>query len=251
MAANATLGGTGTLGGDTTIADTGKLAFNLNTAPDTHDKLELASGKTLTFTLDSTLTITTSDLTSSGSYTLVTAPGGITWTKPPTVSLPVGWTLDSVTGNGGNDLVINITAPGGGSPYDTWAGGPGLPFDGDANGDGVENGLAFFLGAANPNENAFGLLPTVTQSGGGLILTFNMRNAIARGTASLNVQHSSDLGILDAWESALTPDSDQTVNDVVFDITAGDPLNGVVATIPASKAASGKLFTRLKVTQIP
>ena len=104
--------------------------------------------------------------------------------------------------------------------------------------------MAFLLGASGPNAAV--TLPTVSNSSGNLVLTFNMRNSTARGSASLNVQHSSDLGISDAWEAALVPDTDTTVNDVVFDITAGDPTNGVQATIPSSKAVSGKLFGRLK-----
>ncbi len=76
-----------------------------------------------------------------------------------------------------------------------------------------------------------------------------MRNAAARGTASLQVQHSSDLGITDAWSTLVTvPDADETdPSGIIFDITAGTPLNGVIATIPASgNAASGKLFGRVK-----
>ena len=49
VSANATLGGKGIIGGDTTIADSGKFEFNLSTVPGSHDKLDLASGKTLTF----------------------------------------------------------------------------------------------------------------------------------------------------------------------------------------------------------
>ena len=50
------------------------------------------------------------------------------------------------------------------SKYEAWSGT--LDFDSDTNGDGVDNGLAFLLGAADQNVSALGLLPTVTQSGG-------------------------------------------------------------------------------------
>ena len=110
VAANATLGGTGTLGGNTSIADTGKLEFHLSTAADSHDKLELASGKSLTFSGTSVLTITSSGVAAPGSYILITAPGGITGTVPATLNLPVGWaaTVSKV----GNDLVLDVTATG-------------------------------------------------------------------------------------------------------------------------------------------
>ena len=244
VAANATLGGTGTLGGNTTIADTGKLAFNLSTAPGTHDKLELVSGKTLTFTLDSTLTITTSGLASSGSYTLVTAPGGITWTNPPTVSLPVGWTLNSVTGNGGNDLVINITAPGGGSPYSTWAGA--AAFTDDANGDGVDNGLAWLLGAGTPADNALGFLPMVATPTGFLTLDFKRVNPYA--PAKLYVEYGNDLV---GWTKLQITGAGTFAGGIVVEVTSpGSPTpDSLLVKIPTSLAFGGKLFARLSATE--
>jgi fibronectin-binding autotransporter adhesin len=147
------------------------------------------------------------------------------------------------TGNGGLQIVI---APDAATPYSSWSGG--AAFNVDTNNDGIGNGLAFLLGADNVNSNANGLLPRPTQTGGALTLTFKMRNSAARGTASLQMQHSSDLGISDAWSSLVTvPDIDNTVGGIVFDITAGTPLNDVTATIPASgNAAGGKLFGRVK-----
>ena len=94
----------------------------------------------------------------------------------------------------GNNIVLAVSGLGGGTAYETWATG-NEPFDGDANGDGVKDGLAFLLGAANPSENAIGRLPTVTESGGGLVLTFNCLPIAARGTATLKVEHSNDLAI--------------------------------------------------------
>lgn len=146
------------------------------------------------------------------------------------------------TGGGGLQLVITAAS----DPYAIWSGG--AAFDVDTNNDGIANGLAFLLGAQDVDVNANGLLPAPTQSGGALTLTFSMRNAAARGTASLQVQHSSDLGITDAWSTLVTvPDADDTVGGIVFDITDGTPLNGVIATIPASgNAAGGRLFGRVK-----
>ena len=144
-----------------------------------------------------------------------------------------------------NPFVINISGTGTGQPYDAWSGG--AAFDADANGDGVKNGLAFLLGAANPSANAIGLLPVVTKSGGNLVLTFNCLNAASRGTAVLNVQHSSDLGLADPWTAAVVPEaSGGPVSGVSFAVTLGNPLNAVVATIQASEAAAGKLFGSLK-----
>lgn len=132
-------------------------------------------------------------------------------------------------------------------PYLTWA-GAGVPFDGDANNDGVQNGLAWLLGAANPTVNANGLLPVVTETGGGLQMAFSMLNAASRGAAVLEVQHSSDLGISDPWTGVVVPNASVTTGGVTFVIAPGSPasLNNVQATISSTEAAGGKVFGRLR-----
>ena len=347
---DATLGGTGTIDGNTTINPWGKLTFNLSTDPGSHDKLEIATGKTLTFSDDSVLTITSAGGATTGLYTLVTAAGGISGSAPTTVNLPVGWTADAPQ-IVGNDLQINITSTGSGgsgpvdhfvisaisSPqtvgtpitgitltardasnatatsftgtvnfggtggftgtslsftagvlsgvsvtpsnagsnltftvtdgvsgqtgsttittiqtqYEAWAGG--ADFDADTNGDGVKNGMAWLLGASDKNVSALGKLPTVTQSGGDLVLNFNCLPVAARGGATLKVAHSTNLG---SWATTanVVPDADNAVpdNNVTFVVGAGPAgppaLNSVTATID-SAAARGKLFGRLEATQ--
>ena len=144
----------------------------------------------------------------------------------------------------------------GGDPFADWSGldgATGVTFEGDANGDGVQDGLAFLLGAANPNvdANAAGILPTATNTGGGLQLSFNCLPVAARGTAKLYVQHSNDLG---TWTPDPTgvevPDaSGGPTSNVTFTVTPGDPLNGVTATIDSGAALGGKLFGRLHATE--
>jgi fibronectin-binding autotransporter adhesin len=170
-------------------------------------------------------------------------------------ALPAGWTgTPSLTDDGAGTIYITGLDSGAtASPYDTWATGS-EPFDGDANGDGVKDGLAFLLGAANPSENAIGRLPTVTESGGGLILTFNCLPVAARGTAALKVSHSNTLA---TWTPTVNvvPDADDAVpdNNVTFVVGAGPAgppaLNTVTATIDAAAAAPGKLFGRLEAEQ--
>jgi hypothetical protein len=150
----------------------------------------------------------------------------------------------------GNELVVPVsddTTILVETEYDAWA--DGAAFGGDANGDGVSNGLAFLLGAADKDADALDLLPEVSEDNGDLILEFSIRNAASRGDAALSVEHSSDLGIGDEWEAALVPNEDLTVDDVIFDIDAGSPLDTVVARIPASKAAGGKLFGRVQASE--
>ena len=115
------------------------------------------SSKALTINSNQAIRITGTPTLAS--YTLITA-ASIGGTSVPALETPIS----------GYDLVVDgtslkLNSTGVVSPYDTWSGG--AAFDADANGDGVKNGLAFLLGAANPNANALGLLPKVTQSGGG------------------------------------------------------------------------------------
>ena len=148
------------------------------------------------------------------------------------------------TGGGGLQLVITTAVA---DPFTTWSGG--AAFNVDTNNDGVGNGLAFLLGAASVNANANGLLPAPTQSGGDLTLTFSMLNSASRGTTSLQVQHSNDLGISDPWSTLVTvPDTTSSVGGINFTVSAATAsLNSVTATIPASgNAAGGKLFGRVK-----
>jgi autotransporter-associated beta strand protein len=99
----ATLLGTGIIGGNTTIAAGGKLAFNLNSSPASHDKLELGASRSLTFSGSSQVTVT--GFASTGTYTLLTAPGGISGSVPSLV-YPDGWVAGlSIVGN---NLVLTV-----------------------------------------------------------------------------------------------------------------------------------------------
>jgi len=149
----------------------------------------------------------------------------------------------SLNGSGLGTYTLNSSGYLVASPYLTWSGG--AAFGADANGDGVENGLAFLLGATNLNSVI--TLPPVTHSGGGLTLTFSMRNAASRGSAKLTVEHSHDVGLSDPWTAVLVTDGNSgPTNGVTFVVTPGSPSNNVQATISSSQASSGKLFARLK-----
>ena len=61
-------------------------------------------------------------------------------------------------------------------------------FTGDKNGDGVADGLAFLLGADNPNVDAKALLPTASQTGGDLVMTFSCLAGSAAGLLLVRVK---------------------------------------------------------------
>ena len=145
-----------------------------------------------------------------------------------------------------DDTIITVEARG----YEDWATG-GEPFDEDSNGDGVDNGVAFVLGAAGPYENALGRLPSATRdNSGNLVLSFSCLPDADRGNAVLYVEHSTDLGSVDSWDSsAAVTDSTggPAVNGVTLNVVAGSPLNLVTATISAAEAGgTGRLFGRLR-----
>jgi hypothetical protein len=124
--------------------------------------------------------------------------------------------------------------------YEDWA--EGAAFDDDENGDGVDNGLAFLLGADSPTSVV--TRPTASHQSGKLVLTFSIRNSSNRGTATLSVQHSSNLGVGDPWSAGATVPTNG--EGVTFSVSPGDPLDSVIAEISSSEAASGRLFGRLK-----
>ena len=132
--------------------------------------------------------------------------------------------------------------------YEAWAGG--AAFDGDANDDGVPDGLAWLLGATSPSVNASELLPKPTNETDKLVLTFRCLKTANRGAVLLKVQYSNDIGQPSQWANheAVLPDADGTVGGVVFAITpdADSSFINVRAEIPAIAASPvGKLFARL------
>ena len=135
-----------------------------------------------------------------------------------------------------------------GSAFDTWASSgtvTGVTFGGDANDDGVQDGMAFLLGANTPDDDASGLLPTASEDGG-LVMNFTMLDPASSAPAVLSLSHSGDLGITDPWSApAAVPATTSTMNGIEFVVSGSGPLS-VIATIPASgNALDGKLFGRL------
>lgn len=158
-----------------------------------------------------------------------------------------GW-VSPQGGTWSGTITLEYDDVGTSTPYESWAGG--ALFEGDENGDGVSNGVAWLLGAADPNADALGLLPTVTeQNDGDLILTFNCLAGPDRGAALLEVEYDADLA--GAWTGTPVPGvvGNSTVGNVSFVVTDPAPAGGllnVVATIDADAAANGRLFGRLE-----
>ena len=171
----------------------------------------------------------------------------------------------SYAGNGttlsaaADDTSTTLSVTGGvTNPFDVWvAGASQTGFAQDPNSDGVANGLAWLLGATGPSVASNVLLPKPTRNlAGDLVMTFECLKQANRGTATLVVEYSKDLGQSDPWiktPTAAVPDLTGTVGNVGFTISAsalGLNYNHVVATVPVSAAsAGGKLFGRLQAAE--
>jgi fibronectin-binding autotransporter adhesin len=176
----------------------------------------------------------------SGSSIKFATSGGLTSAQLDAISLNGNGAVDSTLDANGY-LVVSIS-----DPYVAWATGS-APFDGDANGDGVQDGLAWFLGAATPATNALDKLPKPTNNGAFLTLDFQRVNPYS--PAKLFVQFGNDLS---GWTEVEIPASPGTItlpgDDVEVEVTGGTP-DEVTVKIPTSyQSASGTLFARLRAT---
>lgn len=187
----------------------------------------------------------------AGSYTLISASGGITGTLDPAdISGEIAPGLSGTLAISGNDLVLSVSA---GNAYSTWAAGfpvltdPDFEFDFD--GDGLATGLEWVLGG-NPTVNdTASIAPVATANAtSGITLSFR-REEDSIGVATLKVEYGSTLG---SWPNSITigaSSSGPDANGVTVNIdTTPDP-DVVTVTIPAANAAAGKLFARLLATQ--
>jgi autotransporter-associated beta strand protein len=195
-----------------------------------------AAGATIDFTGQSVLVSGTPTLPS---YTLLTA-SSLPGTAPSLASpAPSGYELQQVS----NELrLVQI----GGSPYATWSGG--LAADIDTNNDGVLNGVAWVIGAADPNAIATTQVPTLDNTSDPDFFIFNYRRsdtAFADGNTAIEVEYGSDLT---GWTDAIAgPDIIITPSDDFY--AAG--IDKVEVKIRRTLAVGGKLFARLNVVVTP
>lgn len=133
------------------------------------------------------------------------------------------------------------------SAFTAWA-GEETTFTNDSNGDGLENGLAWLLGAIDLYQNARSLTPSASEANGDMVVTFRYLRSPKRGSALLRLQYSRDLGIADPWadHTIEIPSSSGTVGGVNFFITP-DPENNdldqVQAILPSDP--EDRIFVRL------
>ncbi len=203
-------------------------------------------------------TVAASDFNNAGTAAVTigsvneTAPGVFSVQATPTTagSLTLRIAGPVLQDTSGNNLVVpvsddtTITVQ---TAYDAWAGG--ALFDDDANSDGVKNGLAWILGAANPNAAALDKLPTVSTSGGNMVLTFKRIQSSINATTALSIEVGTTLT---SWPSVYTVgvDTAGSTPDVV--VAKDTPIAGtdtISLTLP--QGSDPKKFARLKAVQTP
>ena len=138
------------------------------------------------------------------------------------------------------------------NPYDTWAGS--AVFGDDANGDGVDNGLAWSLGALNANADATDLLPTYdyTTDPAYIICTFRRSDeAEAHADTTIVVEYGTSLGS-GSWTTAVHDNNNVIITETNNHYSTSPGIDRVVVKLKRSTlGAGGKLFARLRVEQSP
>lgn len=225
-----TLAGTGSLGGNVTIQSGGHQLFAV--AATTGAQATRTISGSLTLDAGHIIDLTAAAPPAAGSYTLVTATGGITG-EVGTVNLTG---LSGTVAKVGNSLVLTATA--GGSDYDAWKAATGVtggPAD-DDDGDGVKNF----------DEYAFGLNPQSGASASPISSPFNKATGIFKYTrrkqslTGLTYTYESSTTLADAWP-IFTPDSEISNN--------GDPVEEITVDVPNALLANPALFIRVKAVQ--
>ena len=174
------------------------------------------------------------------SVTLLTA---LSFTGTPVLAADVpGYELEVA----GNQLLLTQVAT---DPFATWSGGGA--FDADANGDGIDNGLAWLLGAPDKNATANHLLPAFDSTSDPAWFTFTFRRADAAdldpGT-TIAVEYSNGLT---GWTTAVDND-DIDIIETDNHHSASPGIDRVEVKFKRSAFGSGgRFFARLKALKAP
>jgi len=231
-------------------------------------------GGAVTINSGNTLTLGTSGIANNNSWTLVDvttktyggtfAVNGLTgaagvWTKTDGSNI---WTFTQATGK------LGLTV----SSYGSWATNQGLTgtagdgsgvdpaVNADPNKDGVQNGMAWLLGAGalgNPAANLL-KLPAVSRDGTGALVLILDRLASSAASAPLVVQYGDDLGAT-PWNNFTVVTSAGTTTDgngssIAVALGGGSTTDydRITVTIPAGYMATHpKTFARLAANLTP
>ena len=208
--------------------------------------ITVAANASLGFTIGSPTTSTASvTFLASAKVAVTGAPGVLDHKLMTATSFSGPLTLSPAipshileTRSGGTELWLKYSP----SPYLTWSGGPGP--NTDTNGDGLNNSIAWVLGATDVNVSANGLVPTLDNTSDPAFLIFNYRRldtAAADPNTTIIVQYGSDLT---GWTPATAgPDIIITPSNDFY----GTGIDKVEVKLRHTLAMDGRLFARLNV----
>jgi autotransporter-associated beta strand protein len=240
--ANATATVTTALGVDLTLS-AGGLVFSgyggANGVNATNAPLTVTGGGAGELKLNGApVTVTTTALLAPGNYVLVAKGGSALVTGTPGALTVSGSGVDGTPSLAvtGDQLVMTVTATG----YSLWkitngtTGGINLDHDGD----GVANGIEYFIGGPSGVTTGFTAVPTVVDSGGTLSITWP-KGAGYVGTYGTDFEVETSATLSGPW----TPEPLGGGNIV----DTPDPGGSVKFTFPGGPTYTGKNFARLKV----
>ena len=225
----ATLAGSGSIAGSVSIDSGGRQAFVIAEAPAGQSSRTITG--TLTLTAGHIIDLTAPAPPVPGTYTLVTANGGITGTVGTVNPGGVSGTVAKV----GNSLVLTVTA---GSDFNTWKSANGVT--GGPNDDDDSDGTINF------EEYAFGLNPRSGASANPVSSPLDKATGLFKYTrrkqslTGLTYTCESSTTLAGAWPSFI-PDSATSNN--------GDPVEEITVDVPDALLADPALFIRVKATE--
>lgn len=165
-----------------------------------------------------------------------------TWTPGTPVNIE---TLNAIRLD---NFAISSSLTGSGTTYAIWSGGAAA--NDDTNGDGVQNAVAFVLGAVDVNEVVTGDLPTQDNTTDPDFYIFTFRrsaDAEADATTTIAVEYGNDLS---GWTTAVDDATNVIITETPdFYETGVDKVE--VKLRRCAIAPGGKLFARLKVVVTP
>ncbi|QJE96933.1 beta strand repeat-containing protein [Luteolibacter luteus] len=216
-----TLSGTNSQEGDIVVS-AGTLVLGTSNSNNQSAKVTIAeTGATLQ--LDFSGTDTVADLVIGSNPPLADGVYGAVGSPSPIIG------LSQITGIG--TLTVGAAPPSGG--YSSWAtanGIPGEPASGDFDSDGLTNLVEYALGTSPTASSQ----PPGTFSAG--VVTFvKGADALANNDVTFEIQESSDLGVSDPWSTVVTEGPTDDTPDISYTLPIGQQ----------------KVFTRLKITQVP
>ncbi|MEI6674778.1 MAG: LamG-like jellyroll fold domain-containing protein [Verrucomicrobiota bacterium] len=205
-------------------------------------------------------------ITINGVTQATTINGGVGWFTFdfPTAAIPASATPYPITYSYAGNLLTLSAAPDDtsttltlSSDYSSWIASKGLADNAalpaaDPDHDGVSNIIEFVLGGepnpATSGSNSRSLLPVVARNANGdMLFTFH-RKILSIIAARLTFQWSTALSFASANNVPVGAMSSATGGVAVVVNSLDATTDTIVISVPATKAAGGKLFARLAVT---